>query len=74
MTGLGFKGKGKAREDPIRSSPAPGRTLRSGEVIWGGGAAPLFVKAGELFKDGEVDDPSLHRGTPNIASYAHRLT
>lgn len=22
---------------------------------WGGGLAPLFIKAGELFKDGEVD-------------------
>jgi hypothetical protein len=24
-------------------------------VTWGGGGAPLFVKAGELFRDGEVD-------------------
>jgi len=26
-----------------------------GGVTWGGGPAPLFVKAGELFKDGEVE-------------------
>lgn len=24
-------------------------------ACWGGGLAPLFIKAGELFKDGEVD-------------------
>lgn len=24
-------------------------------VMWGGRGAPLFVKGGELFKDGEVD-------------------
>ena len=28
-------------------------TTRKEGVKWGGGAAPMFVKAGELFKDGE---------------------
>lgn len=33
----------------------PQRVDSSGVVFWGGHGAPLFVKAGELFKDGEVD-------------------
>ena len=32
-----------------------GDTVGKSGVTWGGGAAPLFVKAGELFKDGEAD-------------------
>lgn len=31
-------------------------------VFWGGGAAPIFVKAGELFKDGEVDILKVDKG------------
>ncbi|WWC99711.1 hypothetical protein V866_006616 [Kwoniella sp. B9012] len=32
-----------------------GKGLGTGTVTWGGGRAPLFVKAGELFKEGEAD-------------------
>ncbi|WVQ62170.1 uncharacterized protein L199_000308 [Kwoniella botswanensis] len=32
-----------------------GKGLGTGTVTWGGGKAPLFVKAGELFKNGEAD-------------------
>jgi hypothetical protein len=42
--------RGKA---PIRAMQP--RQTRDGQVLWGGRGAPLFVKAGELFKDGEVD-------------------
>lgn len=31
------------------------RVDKFGVVTWGGGIAPLFVKSGELFKEGEVD-------------------
>ncbi|WVF70475.1 hypothetical protein IAT40_005265 [Kwoniella sp. CBS 6097] len=32
-----------------------GKGMGNGTITWGGGKAPLFVKAGELFKDGEAD-------------------
>lgn len=40
-----------------------GRGIGTGEVIWGGRkGAPMFVKAGELFKDGEVDVITMDEG------------
>lgn len=56
VTGVGFRGKGKNRENGTSpgSRSTVGRGIGTGEVRWGGGAAPMFVKAGELFKDGEV--------------------
>lgn len=69
MTGLGFHGKGHAFKNAelpgsAKSAGAPGArtrmvlgdTVGKNGVTWGGGAAPLFVKAGELFKDGELDE------------------
>ncbi|BEI93595.1 uncharacterized protein CcaverHIS019_0600540 [Cutaneotrichosporon cavernicola] len=38
-----------------RSGPRTAAREVGGVVTWGGGGAPLFVKAGELFRDGEVD-------------------
>ena len=35
-----------------------------GTTIWGGGDAPLFVKAGDLFKDGTVEVITLDRSSP----------
>nr|XP_019049269.1 hypothetical protein I302_03051 [Kwoniella bestiolae CBS 10118]OCF28199.1 hypothetical protein I302_03051 [Kwoniella bestiolae CBS 10118] len=32
-----------------------GKGIGTGTITWGGGNAPLFVKAGELFKEGEAD-------------------
>ncbi|ORY32323.1 hypothetical protein BCR39DRAFT_47178 [Naematelia encephala] len=60
VTGLGYHGKGKA---PERGGRTLGKsTVGKGGVIWGGGMAPLFVKAGELFKDGEVDVITIDEG------------
>jgi hypothetical protein len=39
-----------------------GDTVGKSGVMWGGGYAPIFVKAGELFKDGEVDVIKLDAG------------
>jgi hypothetical protein len=51
-TGLGFGGVRAVRE---RERTAI--RVRAGVTYWGGGSggAPLFVKAGELFREGEVD-------------------
>lgn len=38
-----------------KSGPRTAAREIDGVVTWGGGFAPLFVKAGELFRDGEVD-------------------
>ncbi|CAK9779423.1 hypothetical protein CC85DRAFT_289648 [Cutaneotrichosporon oleaginosum] len=38
-----------------RRGPRTAAREIDGVVTWGGGGAPLFVKAGELFRDGEVD-------------------
>ncbi|WVR05912.1 hypothetical protein IAU60_002938 [Kwoniella sp. DSM 27419] len=38
-----------------RSTVGKGVSRDSGVVTWGGGFAPLFIKAGELFKTGEAD-------------------
>jgi hypothetical protein len=48
-SGLGFRGK-----EPTSGYKAKSTVGREG-VMWGGRGAPLFVKGGELFKDGEVD-------------------
>ncbi|ORX35975.1 hypothetical protein BD324DRAFT_514435 [Kockovaella imperatae] len=69
VTGLGYHGRGHTF--PSSRGFAPDRAgiggggrrekHRSGDTVgkigvsWGGGSAPIFVKAGELFKDGEVD-------------------
>lgn len=54
--------RGKA---PIRAMQP--RQTRDGQVLWGGRGAPLFVKAGELFKDGEVD--TVHPGACRSGSH-----
>ena len=63
MTGLGFHGNGKGKA-PSRAEGTVGRGIGNGggSVIWGGGRAPLFVKASELFKDGEGDVITIDRG------------
>lgn len=67
VTGLGYHGQGhKFSSEPITLNRdmlggnggrkrGLGDTVGKNGVTWGGGIAPLFVKAGELFKDGEVD-------------------
>lgn len=40
---------------PSTSTVGQGLDKTGGVVLWGGGAAPRFVKGGELFKDGEVE-------------------
>lgn len=47
--GLGARGKEQSLGYKVTS------TVGREGVTWGGRGAPLFVKAGELFKDGEVD-------------------
>ena len=70
MTGLGYHGHGhsfrngdvpgsgrtEALQRGARRRMVLGDTVGKNGVTWGGGAAPLFVKAGELFKDGELDE------------------
>lgn len=64
VTGLGYrrddKHHGKHPRHGLGSTV--GKGIGSGDVIWGGRGAPLFVKAGELFKDGEVDVITLDQG------------
>jgi hypothetical protein len=43
---------------------------RGGETLWGGGNAPIFVKAGELFKEGEVDIITIDKGKLDLWSFA----
>ena len=66
MTGLGYPGKGKGVDKRAypdsRGGYKSGDTVGRTGVMCGGGAAPLFVKAGELFKDGEVDIISIDKG------------
>ena len=59
MIGLGYRGKGKQ---------AARSTVGKDSVTWGGGPAPLFVKAGELFKDGEVDVITVDAGESCVHS------
>ncbi|WRT64174.1 uncharacterized protein IL334_001103 [Kwoniella shivajii] len=61
VRGLGFRdqvpttrAKGDHRGLGVGHSTV-GKGIGTGTVTWGGGKAPLFVKAGELFKEGEVD-------------------
>lgn len=65
--GRGIRGGiGLGRTTPSSGARTPTTGLGSGSrrhpaiildgvVTWGGGWAPLFIKAGELFRDGEVD-------------------
>jgi hypothetical protein len=46
----------------LKSHHRSGDTVGKQGVFWGGGAAPIFVKAGELFKDGEVDILKVDKG------------
>ncbi|WVQ70948.1 hypothetical protein IAR50_000473 [Cryptococcus sp. DSM 104548] len=59
VRGLGFHTPVQSDSDTARSSGIKNKNknkFKAGSSsVWGGGAAPLFVKAGELFKDGEVD-------------------
>lgn len=50
-----------------RSAPRTAAREIDGVVTWGGGLAPLFVKAGELFRDGEVDVVKRHDGKLSCA-------
>jgi len=51
-----------------------GDTVGKSGVTWGGGAAPLFVKAGELFKDGEVDIIKVDPGESSWSRALHLLS
>ncbi|KAK8865942.1 hypothetical protein IAR55_001091 [Kwoniella newhampshirensis] len=60
--GLGYhdpaltsRSKGDHRGLGLGKTSTVGRGIGTGEVRWGGGMAPIFVKAGELFKEGEAD-------------------
>ncbi|WVQ82761.1 hypothetical protein IAT38_004893 [Cryptococcus sp. DSM 104549] len=65
VRGLGFHTPTEKRQPGGKVTQVPGsggrlgstvgKGLGDGTIYWGGGLAPLFVKAGELFKDGEVD-------------------
>ncbi len=62
VTGLGYhKGKQVDRS-----------TGGKGGVKWGGGAAPLFVKAGELFKDGEVEVITIDSGMSSLVAISEK--
>lgn len=60
--GLGFHTPGQLSESGsarpsigVTKAKASGSSRGLNGACWGGGLAPLFIKAGELFKDGEVD-------------------
>ncbi|WWD17876.1 hypothetical protein CI109_102320 [Kwoniella shandongensis] len=61
IRGLGYRdaptarGKGDHRGLGLGKTSTVGRGIGTGDVMWGGGMAPIFVKAGELFKEGEAD-------------------
>ncbi|TYJ56385.1 hypothetical protein B9479_002933 [Cryptococcus floricola] len=54
IRGLGFQSDSDTAR-PTAMKNKNKNKFKPGNSIWGGGGAPLFVKAGELFKDGEVD-------------------
>ncbi|ODO07246.1 hypothetical protein L198_00825 [Cryptococcus wingfieldii CBS 7118] len=59
IRGLGFHTPVQSDSDTARPTAMKNKNknkFKPGNSIWGGGGVPLFVKAGELFKDGEVDD------------------
>lgn len=60
--GLGFHTPGQLSESgsarpsiEVTKAKTRGSSRGLNGTCWGGGLAPLFIKAGELFKDGEVD-------------------
>jgi hypothetical protein len=55
VRGLGHRGRGGGLGDRPSSGYKGKSTVGREGVTWGGRGAPLFVKGGELFKDGEVD-------------------
>ncbi|KAL1410593.1 squalene synthetase-like protein [Vanrija albida] len=66
--GLGYhRGAVGARRTPGTMTPT--RTDASGATLWGGHGAPLFVKAGELFRDGEVDVVRRDGDTLRVETY-----
>lgn len=81
VTGIGYKGKGKSAlpgaadmgtsgAPPGRMTSTVGRGIGTGDVTWGGRkGAPMFIKAGELFKDGEVDLVTGDQGKLTLASW-----
>ena len=77
VSGLGFRGKGHSFRSGLGLDAIPrgankpiGATVGKSGITWGGGAAPLFVKAGELFKDGEVDVVTVDKGKSSRHSRA----
>ena len=62
VTGLGYHKHGPP-------SSLSRSTIGKAGANWGGGAAPLFVKAGELFKDGIVDVVRRDRGDVSIEKW-----
>jgi hypothetical protein len=56
VRGIGHRGRGAGLGSDRPSSGYKGKSTVGREgVTWGGRGAPIFVKSGELFKDGEVD-------------------